>query len=86
MFKGEECDVTFEADNSLIDTVLDKFGFDTHLSAVGEHTFRFTATVQVSPVFFGWCCSFGEKLKVVGPERIIGNLKYYIERISKNYQ
>ena len=41
MFKGEECDVTFEADNSLIDTVLDKFGFDTHLSAVGEHTFRF---------------------------------------------
>lgn len=85
MFKGEECDVTFEADNTLIDTVLDKFGFDTHLSAVGEHTFRFTATVQISPVFFGWCCSFGDKLKVVGPESAVTMLKEYTAFIFKTY-
>ena len=85
MFKGEECDVTFEADNSLIDTVLDKFGFDTHLSAVGKHTFRFTATVQISPVFFGWCCSFGDNLKVVGPVKMIEVLKQYLLGITNNY-
>ena len=85
MFKGEECDVTFEADNSLIDTVLDKFGFDTHLSAVGEHTFRFTATVQISPVFFGWCCSFGDKLKVVGPLRMVKCLKEQLDQLLKGY-
>ena len=85
MFKGEECDVTFEADNSLIDTVLDKFGFDTHLSAIGEHTFRFTATVQISPVFLGWCCSFGEKLKVVGPERVGVQLIEFIVKAIEQY-
>ena len=85
MFKGEECDVTFEADNSLIDTVLDKFGFDTHLSAVGEHTFRFTATVQISPVFLGWGCSFGDKLKVVGPAKMVEVLKQYLLGLTNNY-
>ena len=85
MFKGEECDVTFEADNFLIDTVLDKFGFDMHLSAVGEHTFRFTATVQISPVFLGWCCSFGDKSKVVGPVKMVESLRQYLLEITNNY-
>ena len=84
MFKGEECDVTFEADNSLIDTVLDKFGFDTRLSAVREHTFRFTATVQISPVFLGWCCSFGDKLKVVKPKEVINALEEQCDTAVKN--
>ena len=85
MFTGEECTVTFEADNSLIDTVLDKFGFDTRLSARGENTFRFSATVQLSPVFFGWCCSFGDKLRVIGPEKIKELLALYLQAVMKNY-
>lgn len=86
MFKGEECDVTFEADTSLIDTVLDKFGFDTHLSAVGEHTFRFTATVQISPVFLGWCCSFGSHLKVIAPDTLVKQLQSYINELKSVYE
>ena len=86
MFKGEERDVTFEADNSLIDTVLDKFGFDTHLSAVGEHTFRFTATVQISPVFFGWCCSFGDNVKVVKPTKLTTCFRSYVDALHELYK
>lgn len=86
MFKGEECDVAFEADNTLIDTVLDKFGFDTHLSAVGEHTFRFTATVQISPVFLGWCCSFGSHLKVIAPDTLVKQLQSYINELKSVYE
>ena len=85
MFTGEECTVTFEADNSLIDTVLDKFGFDTRLSARGENTFRFSATVQLSPVFLGWCCSFGDKLRVIGPEKVCELLKQLISTILDCY-
>lgn len=86
MFTGEECTVTFEADNSLIDTVLDKFGFDTRLSARGENTFRFSATVQLSPVFFGWCCSFGKLLKVVAPNDLANRLRIYIENLATLYE
>ena len=86
MFTGEECTVTFEADNSLIDTVLDKFGFDTRLSARGENTFRFSATVQLSPVFLGWCCSFGKLLKVVAPNDLANRLRIYIENLATLYE
>ena len=85
MFTGEECTVTFEADNSLIDTVLDKFGFDTRLSARGENTFRFSATVQLSPVFLGWCCSFGDKLRVIGPETVLKCLEEYLDKLKNHY-
>ena len=85
MFTGEECTVTFEADNSLIDTVLDKFGFDTRLSARGENTFRFSATVQLSPVFLGWCCSFGGKLRVTGPEKVLQMYGEYMRSLVTLY-
>lgn len=85
MFTGEECTVTFEADNSLIDTVLDKFGFDTRLSARGENTFRFSATVQLSPVFLGWCCSFGDKLRVIGPEKVLQMYGEYMRSLVTLY-
>ena len=85
MFTGEECEVSFEADNSLIDTVLDKFGFDTRLSVCGENAFSFSATVQLSPVFLGWCCSFGDRLRVTGPERVLEYLKEGLEQISRYY-
>lgn len=86
MFTGEECTVTFEADNSLIDTVLDKFGFDTRLSVCNNHTFSFSATVQLSPVFLGWCCSFGDKLRIVKPYAVIDLLNSFIMKIEGQYQ
>ena len=85
MFTGEECEVSFEADNSLIDTVLDKFGFDTRLSTRSDHTFSFSATVQLSPVFLGWCCSFGGKLKVTGSEKVLDCLKKHLDQINRFY-
>ena len=85
MYKGEECNVTFEADNSLIDAVLDKFGFETHLFPNTETTFRFSSIVQISPVFFGWCCSFGNKLKIVAPNNIVETMKKHLNILSALY-
>lgn len=70
MYNGEETKVTFEADNSLTDAVFDKFGFKTKLYAVRDKKFRFSATVDLSPVFWGWCCSFGNLLKITAPKKV----------------
>ena len=85
MFTGDECEVSFEADNSLIDTVLDKFGFDTRLSVRNNQTFSFSASVQLSPVFLGWCCSFGDKLRVTGPEKVLDYLREHLDQINRYY-
>jgi len=64
MFVGKTKLVQFTAHNSLIDHIFDKFGDETKLSKVDDDHFSFTAEVQISPKFFGWCCSFGDALTV----------------------
>ena len=65
--------------------MFDVFGADTHFIKIDDTMYEFTAEVQLSPQFYGWCCSFGDKLKVVAPTTVVDELKAYIENISKNY-
>lgn len=86
MFSGETTEVTIEAHKSLIDAIFDLFGEKTRIISNGEETVRFTVDVQVSPLFFGWCCSFGEKVKLLGPDNIIEQLKEYTDSVKEQYE
>lgn len=85
MYGGEGCEVKIRIDKCLLDTVFDIFGVDTHFIKIGDTMYEFTATVQLSPQFYGWCCSFGDKLKVVAPNMVVNTLKNYIQELSNNY-
>ena len=85
MFNGEEREVTFEADKSLTDAIYDKFGYDIKLHDSVNNKFRFSAVVQLSPVFFGWCCSFGDMLRVIEPKDMEAQLNKYINLIVSLY-
>ncbi len=86
MFQGETQEVVFQADNSLLDPIFDKFGEQVSITQMEGNEITFKTEVQVSPMFFGWCCSFGEKLKVIAPTEILNDLKEYIETIAKGYK
>ena len=86
MFSGETTAVTIEAHRTLIDAIFDLFGEKTRIISNGEETVRFTVDVQVSPLFFGWCCSFGEKVKLLGPDNIIEQLKEYTDSVKEQYE
>ena len=86
MYNGEESEVTIEADISLTGAVYDKFGFGTKLTACPNNRFRFSTVVQLSPVFFGWCCSFGDMLRVIAPKRILFSLNEYIYGLKRLYE
>lgn len=85
MYNGEEKEVTFEADKSLIDVMLDKFGANLRMYNVSDTAFRFTAVVQISPVFIGWCCSFRDKLKVLSPDDLIEKIRADIDLLREHY-
>ena len=85
MFSGEEIDVTFEAHEKLIDVIYDMFGVDTKLKSISDDFFQFTATVQLSTQFYGWCCSFGDMLKVVAPTTVVNALEEYIVNLMECY-
>lgn len=85
MFGGDGQEVRFRIDKSLLDVAFDVFGVDTQFIVLDDTMYEFKAEVQLSPQFYGWCCSFGDKLKVIAPSMVVNMLKDYIEKLSKNY-
>lgn len=86
MFAGEKETVTIEADIDLIDAIFDLFGDAVKIRSAGEGKVRFSADVQVSSQFFGWCCSFGEKVKLVAPHSILVKFKKYVDTLQSGYK
>jgi predicted DNA-binding transcriptional regulator YafY len=86
MFSGESAEVTLELHHTLLDAVFDLFGDGVRLSrGHSEGTVCLTADVQISPLFFGWCCSFGEKLKLISPASAVEQLAAYTKKLSNQY-
>ena len=86
MYNGETEKVKFVIEKNLIDVVYDKFGKDLKLMSFGDDKYTFTAEVKVSPIFFGWCCAFGERLKVVAPDSVIERIKEHVKTITNMYE
>ena len=77
MFTGEKRRVTLEADSDaeMIGVIFDKFG-DIKLN-VRDDKVTFETEVQISPTFIAWCCSFGNRLRVVSPPTVVHEVKQY---------
>ena len=86
MFTGQEEDVRFEIEKSLLDVVFDRFGSDIKVMPCGDDKYTFTAQVQVSPIFIGWCCAFGKKVKIVSPDNVVERLKNHLKEMGEQYE
>ncbi len=85
MFSGEDAKVSFQADKTLIDHIFDKFGKGVHITYGEGNTVVFTANVQVSKRFLGWCCSFGDMLKVTAPKEVADQVKEQLSETANQY-
>ena len=86
MFSGETTEVHIEIDKSLRNAIFDLFGEHIHIYDHTDTTVRFKVNVQVSDLFFGWCCSFGDKLKLISPDHTGEDLKEYVKGITCHYE
>ena len=86
MFSGEAKTVTMEFDNSLANSVIDKFGQDVLMRKISEEKFAVTAEIQISPPFYGWLLQFGEKARLVSPDDAVEDIKKYIEKLLAIYR
>ena len=87
MFGGEQIKVTIRFENSLLDTVIDKFGvgFGAEYRQDGEEHFTVTVEVKVSEQFFAWMCGFGLQAKIITPECLASEYKEYLSSIVNQY-
>lgn len=86
MFGGDVKEVTFIASKSLKDVLFDKFGSNIKLRERDEKTLHCTVTVQQSPIFINWCCSFGKQLKVISPPSTIAEIKKHLAETAEQYK
>ena len=84
MFGGREEKVSFNCKNHLAGAIIDRFGKDIMLIPHGD-TFNFTATVKISPQFFGWVCGFGNEIKITSPQSVKDEFIATLSAISEEY-
>ena len=85
MFSGEKVMVAINFDNSLVTTIIDRFGKDVVL--IDKHDGSFNVHLQIvsSSTFYSWIFMFGIRAKILGPEHVVKQMKDYIQEVNDIY-
>lgn len=86
MFNGEKTTVRLRFHNSLAGVVIDRFGRDQMLIPDGDDHFTLTTDVVVSPMFLSWLTSFGDRVKLLSPDRVIEEFKALCRKSLGQYE
>ncbi|WP_337606370.1 transcriptional regulator [Claveliimonas sp.] len=85
MFGGREEKVKLLVENTLAGVIIDRFGKDIMLIPADQEHFTVNVDVHVSKQFFGWIISLGERVKILGPEEVVAQMKEEIQRLARQY-
>ncbi len=88
MFAGENAEVTFSVDNSLVGVIADRFGKNIFITNDEDNENHFIAkvSVNVSEQFFGWVFALGDKIKIISPEDVVERFKEHSTKVSNLYK
>ncbi len=62
--------VVLECRNTLMKTIIDRFGDDVETEPAGKEHFKATVTASTSNTFFGWVFSFGGDMRIIAPQEV----------------
>ena len=85
MFSGETQMVQIECENRLINAVIDKFGEEVSVRKLDDEHFIFTTNINVSPTFYAWVFTFGNKMKIVSPITVVDEFKNSLNYVVGKY-
>ena len=70
MYDSERVEVELACDESVMDSIVDRFGLDVDVVPINGHSFSVTAEVAVNHIFYSWIFGFGGKVKIRGPKEV----------------
>ena len=86
MFGGESVKVRLEFANELAGVVIDRFGKDIYITVSDNPDyFNFETEIALSPNFYGWLFSFGEKARIVNPQRVKDDFLEFAKKVIDKY-
>ena len=86
MFSGEKVLVDLRCDNSLMKTMVDRFGEDVTTLAYDMTSFRVQTEVSASPTFFCWVFGFNGKVQILAPESVKEQYRQMIAQADEDMQ
>ena len=86
MYGGDAEKVTLEMTNDLVGVIIDRFGKDVTIIKSDEEHFVVNLDVSLSPVFLSWLMSFGAKVKVLLPERLVNMVTDAASAVINQYK
>ena len=69
----------------MIGVIIDRFGKDITIKPVDEDHFQTVVNVSVSSQFLGWIMALGDRIKIVGPDEVVEQMKSEISRLMNQY-
>ena len=84
MYSGELVSAKLRFDNSLVNTIQDKFGADLPLRVQNDQ-FEISVDVSNSPVFLSWMFQFGDKAEIVAPDSLRESMATLIAENARKY-
>ena len=86
MFGGESIEVTMLCKNSVMNTIIDQFGYSVHVRKVDEDSFSISPRLCASNQFFGWVLGLNGAVKITAPAEIVEKMKSFIAQSWKMYE
>lgn len=84
MYNSEHCDVELICDNSVMDSIIDRFGKDVTTYANDMTSFRVVVNVATSHVFYSWVFGFGGLVKIKAPQEVKDKYKEMLKVSLEN--
>lgn len=86
MFDGELCRVRLRCDNSMMKTIIDRFGEDVKTSLLDENSFTVEVEVSASPTFYSWIFTYEGKISIISPQNVIEQYKKQLRSALRSLQ
>ena len=85
MFAGTPENVKLRFHNSLAGVVIDRFGKDVMLVPEDNDCFTVSTRIVLSPVFYGWLSSFGDRAELLIPQHARQEFAAQCRKTLKQY-
>jgi predicted DNA-binding transcriptional regulator YafY len=86
MYGGRRENVRIRFVNTLLDTVYDRFGDYASYFIEDDRHFTVSVSVEISPMFFGWLCGFGNKAVLLSPDAVIEEFLKHVDKMYEKYK
>ena len=86
MFTGDAVRVTLAVSETVMSSVIDRFGKDVLVTEAEGGVAKVVVTVMEAPTFYGWLSQFDGEITLLAPESSRGKYAAYLRKLLAGYE